>query len=192
MTATSQPALHVRNTPAGRLTPPKRVLLDLGPGEVRPCVLDACSTPVVGYLDPCFLGVRDETLALSRTRFRISNPSTLALSGTSSAGMEAILIHSIEPGATMTVGDNGILGRTLPAIGEPCGAKVIRLEAPCGRAIDPEDIRQALGRSGPMTLAAIVRAETSTMQHREAAAATEAPAAGMAVYSRSGHTQQES
>ena len=44
--------------------PPHRILLGPGPSEVAPSVLRAMSAPMVGHLDPYFLGLLDETKEL--------------------------------------------------------------------------------------------------------------------------------
>lgn len=129
---------------------------------VHPRVLHALSLPLVGHLDPYFLSLLDETQTLLRDVFQTANSFTLALSGTGSAGMEAVIVNLVESGDTVAVGVNGVFGTRLATIAERCGAKVIRLEAPWGRAIDPDAVRQALAQSGPLKVVAIVHAETST------------------------------
>ena len=73
-------------------------------------VLQSLSTPILGHLDPLFLTVMDDVQHLLRETFRTSNPLTIALSGTGSAGMEAAITNLIEPGDTVIVGMNGVFG----------------------------------------------------------------------------------
>ena len=61
---------------------PHRVLMGPGPSMVHPRVLHALSQPLLGHLDPVFLGLMNEIQALLRTTFRTENEFTIALSGT--------------------------------------------------------------------------------------------------------------
>ena len=70
-------------------TPPPRLLLGSGPSNVHPRVLEAMAQPLIGHLDPAFLDLLDEVQESLRRLFGTSNATTLPLSGTGSAGMEA-------------------------------------------------------------------------------------------------------
>jgi alanine-glyoxylate transaminase/serine-glyoxylate transaminase/serine-pyruvate transaminase len=129
---------------------------------VHPRVLRALSAPLLGHLDPLFLGVMTDIQSLLRTVFETDNPFTIAISGTGSAGMEASIINLIEPGNLVIVGVNGVFGTRLASVVDRCGGKAIRVEARWGECIQPETIEQALVRSGPVKAVAIVHAETST------------------------------
>ncbi len=144
------------------LRPPSRLLLGPGPSMVHPRVLRAMSAPLIGHLDPAFLGIMNEVQTLLRHAFRTSNPFTIAVSGTGSAGMEALLVNLIEPGDAAIVGVNGVFGTRMATIVERCGGKAIRVEAPWGRIIEPDTIAGALRRAGPVKVVALVHAETST------------------------------
>lgn len=143
-------------------SPPIRTLLGPGPSAVHPRVLRALSMPLVGHLDPTFIELMEETKQLLRATFLTENALTFPISATGSAGMEACLINLLEPGDTAVVGVNGVFGTRMVDIVERCGAKAIKLEAPWGNVIDPEDIRRALLENAPVKLVALVHAETST------------------------------
>lgn len=129
---------------------------------VHPRVLRALSMPLIGHLDPAFLGVMNDIQTLLRVVFQTSNRFTIAVSGTGSAGMEASIVNLVEPGDAVIVGVNGVFGTRWASAVERCGGKAIRVEAPWGQIIDPAAIEQALSRSGPVKAVAIVQAETST------------------------------
>ena len=80
------------------LDPPSRLLLGPGPSPVHPRVMRALSAPALGHLDPALLELLDETSGLLRGVFRTANKTTLAVSGTGMAGMEAVLGSLLEPG----------------------------------------------------------------------------------------------
>ena len=141
---------------------PRRLLLGPGPSNVHPRVLQALATPLVGHLDPTFLNVMNDIQALLRRVFSTTNPFTIAVSGTGSAGMEAAVVNVVEPGDAVIVGINGVFGTRLAAIVERCGGKVIRIEVPWGQVIEPEMMAAALRRSSPVKAVAFVHAETST------------------------------
>ena len=142
--------------------PPRRLLLGPGPSLVHPRVLQAMSTPLLGHLDPVFLGVMNDVQTLLRRTFSTANQFTIAISGTGSAGMEAAIVNLVEPGDAVVVGINGVFGTRLAGLVERCGGKVIRVEAPWGRIIEPESIASALRQSGSVKAVALVHAETST------------------------------
>lgn len=144
------------------LLPPHRLLLGPGPSMVHPRVLRAMSTPLLGHLDPAFLSVMNDIQALLRQVFGTADGFTIALSGTGSAGMEAAIVNVLEPGDAVIVGVNGVFGTRLATIVERGGGKAIRLEAPWGSIIQPEQVEAALQRSGPVKAVALVQAETST------------------------------
>ncbi len=141
---------------------PSRLLLGPGPSMVHPRVLRAMSAPLIGHLDPAFLRLMDEIQVLLRRTFMTRNVFTIAVSGTGSAGMEALFVNLIEPGDGVVIGVNGVFGTRMATVAERCGGKVIRVEAPWGRIIEPDAVRSALRRSGPVKAVAVVHAETST------------------------------
>jgi alanine-glyoxylate transaminase / serine-glyoxylate transaminase / serine-pyruvate transaminase len=143
-------------------TPPRRLLLGPGPSLVHPRVLRALSAPLLGHLDPVFLGVMNEIQSSLRRVFETQHPFTIAVSGTGSAGMEASIVNLIEPGDAVLVGVNGVFGTRLASIVDRCGGKAICIEAPWGDCIEPDAVEHALARSGPVKAVAIVHAETST------------------------------
>lgn len=141
---------------------PRRLLLGPGPSAVHPRVLRAMSTPLIGHLDPMFLGVMNDIQTLLRQVFATTNPFTLAISGTGSAGMEAAIVNMVEPGDQVIVGVNGVFGARLATIIERCGGNAIRVEVPWGQVIEPDSIAAVLQRSGPVKAVVLVHAETST------------------------------
>ncbi|MDE3225986.1 MAG: alanine--glyoxylate aminotransferase family protein [Nitrospirota bacterium] len=142
--------------------PSPRLLLGPGPSLVHPRVLRAMAAPLLGHLDPAFLQLMNEIQTMLRSVFRTDNRFTIALSGTGSAGMEALLVNLVEPGDAVIVGVNGVFGSRMATVVERCGGTPIRLEAPWGRIIEPDDVKAALARSGPVKAVALVHAETST------------------------------
>lgn len=143
------------------IDPGQRLLMGPGPSDVPPRVLQAMSAPCIGHLDPYFLSAMDETQQLLRHLFQTDNPLTIPVSGTGSAGMETCFVNLIEPGDEVLVCVNGVFGTRMSDIVGRIGGVLIRVDAPWGRAIDPEAVRRAVRGTGPKVLA-VVHAETST------------------------------
>ncbi|MFG0334576.1 MAG: pyridoxal-phosphate-dependent aminotransferase family protein, partial [Maioricimonas sp. JB049] len=148
-------------TPFPPVTPPRRILLGPGPSDISPRVLAAMAAPTVGHLDPYFLRIMNETQEMLRQVFRTTNPLTMSVSGTGSAGMEACVANLIEPGDRMIACINGVFGGRLADVAERCGAEVTRLERPFGEVFTAEEVEQAVRKVSPKVLG-IVHAETST------------------------------
>jgi alanine-glyoxylate transaminase/serine-glyoxylate transaminase/serine-pyruvate transaminase len=137
------------------------VLLGPGPSAIHPRVLRAMSTPILGYLDPEFFTIMDETQAMLRSVFQTGNDLTFPVSGTGSAGMETAIANFVEPGDRVLVCIKGFFGERLAEMAARYGGRVERLEKAWGEVFAPEEIERALGGQ-PVKLVAIVHAETST------------------------------
>jgi len=145
----------------GVLSPSPRLLLGPGPSQIAPRVLRACATPLLGYLDPEYIGLMDETQALLRYVFQTENSWTMCVPGTGMAGMEAALINVAEPGDDVVVCVNGVFGERMVEVARRAGVRVTRVDAAWGTAVQPEQVAEALGGVKAKAVA-IVHAETST------------------------------
>ena len=143
------------------LTPPRRVLMGPGPSDVDPRVLAALAQPTIGHLDPAFLDVMEQVRSMLQVVFGTTNPLTIPMSGTGSAGMEAAMVNLVEPGDRVLVGVNGVFGGRLCAVAERAGGEVVQVRADWGRALDPMAFRAAAGGRS-FKVVALVHAETST------------------------------
>ena len=92
------------------LQPSARVLLGPGPSNIHPRVMKAMLSPVVGHLDPDFVGVMEDIKKLLRMVFRTAKEITFPVSGTGSAGMGAVLANLVEEGDEVVVGVAGAFG----------------------------------------------------------------------------------
>lgn len=141
--------------------PPKRVLLGPGPSPVDDRVLKAMAAPLLGHLDPVFLRCMDDVQSLLRYVFETDNRVTIPISATGSAGMEAALVNSIEPGDDVVVCINGVFGERMRDIVGRAGGKAVVVEVKWGEAFDLDRIKAAVESCSPRVLS-IVHAETST------------------------------
>lgn len=144
------------------LDAPVRFLMGPGPSDVPPRVLRAMGEPVVGHLDPFFVEMLMEIRSLLQAALQTKNEMTLAISGTGSAGMEALLTNLLEPGDKAIVGINGVFGGRMAEVASRCGAEVIKIESPWGEPIRPEQVEEALKKNPGVKMVGVVHAETST------------------------------
>jgi alanine-glyoxylate transaminase/serine-glyoxylate transaminase/serine-pyruvate transaminase len=119
-------------------------------------------TPVIGYMDPQFLQLLDDTQRPLRTLFRTESDLTIAISGTGSAGMEAAIYNILEPGDKALVCISGFFGTRMAEMARRCGADVATVETDWGRIIEPEQVETALRAQPGTKVVTIVHGETST------------------------------
>ncbi len=158
MTSTEGPSLRGPQGETPRI--PERLLLGSGPSPVPRRVLDAMAQPTIGHLDPAFAALMEEVAELLRATFGTENRATLPISGTGSAGMDALVANFVEPGDRVVCGVNGLFGeRMADALGR-AGADVVRVEAQWGRAIEVE--RLIAAAHDGLDAMVVVHGETST------------------------------
>jgi alanine-glyoxylate transaminase / serine-glyoxylate transaminase / serine-pyruvate transaminase len=143
------------------LQPPRRLLYTPGPTMVEPSVYAALAKPLVGPLDPYFMGVLDEVREMLRSTFGTRNPFTMAISGTGSSGMEAAVANFVEPDSKFGVLVCGFFGTRIVEMGRRQGARTAVLEKPWGEVFGYEEVAEFVHREKPAVVA-FVHAETST------------------------------
>ena len=142
--------------------PPQRTLMGPGPSDVSQRVLSALARPTIGHLDPTFVGMMDEVKQLLQYAFQTSNSNTMAISAPGSAGMEACFVNLITPEDTVVVCRNGVFGARMIENVNRIGAKLVIVDSPWGRAIEPQLLEDALKQNPQANFVAFVHAETST------------------------------
>lgn len=140
---------------------PHRLLLGSGPSPVTERVLRALAAPTIGHLDPAFGELLDDLSERLRHVFHTENRVAFPVSGTGSAGMEAMVANLVEPGDRILCGVHGLFGQRMADELARHGADVVRVEAEWGRAIPTEVLLQAADE-GPFAAMFVVHGETST------------------------------
>ena len=135
-----------------------RLLMGPGPSNPYPEATLALARPLLGHLNPEFLELLDETCEMLRRMFTTVNATTLPISGTGSAGMEAAFVNLVGPGDAVVVGVNGLFGERMCEVASRCGADIIRVDARWGEPLDPDSLLHA--HPAPKVIA-LVHAETS-------------------------------
>ena len=148
--------------PYGQLTHEPRVLLGPGPSNLHPRIFQAMSSPILGYADPEFFRIMDQTMTLLRFLFQTKNELTITLPGTGMAAMETAIANLIEPGDEVIVGIHGFFGQRMAEIVERHGGTAIRVEVEFGQAIDPMLIRKQLESHPNVKAVGVIHADTST------------------------------
>ena len=144
------------------LNPTPRILMGPGPSDAHPRVLKAMATPLIGHLDPEFVGIMDEVKSMVQQTFLTINHLTFVVSAPGSAGMETCLVNLLEPGDECIICINGVFGGRMAEIADRCGATVHKVETEWGKVITPAQVKKALEKCPKPKLVALVHAETST------------------------------
>jgi len=122
-----------------------RLMMTPGPSSVDPRVYRALAAPIVGHLDPWFRTCMDETQTLLRQVFQTENRITMPLSASGSGGIEAAVVNTLEEGDEAVVCVNGYFSGRMYETALRTPAKVSKVEVPMGKAVDPDDVRKAVG-----------------------------------------------
>jgi alanine-glyoxylate transaminase / serine-glyoxylate transaminase / serine-pyruvate transaminase len=145
----------------GELLPPERLMLTPGPSCVDPRVYRAMAAPIVGHMDPWFTSMMDDVQVLMRRVFQTHNRVTFPISASGSGGIEAAVANALESGDECIVCVNGAFSERMAIIAERIPAKVIRVEAPYGRTVDPQDVIRA-GKGKKIKFVGLTHGETSS------------------------------
>ncbi|MEE9597923.1 MAG: alanine--glyoxylate aminotransferase family protein [Acidiferrobacterales bacterium] len=154
--------MATENLPFDQLKHQPRILLGPGPSNLHPRVFQAMACPILGYADPEFFVVMDETMALLRSLFQTQNTLTITLPGTGTAAMEAAIANLVEPGDEIIVGIHGFFGQRMAEIVERHGGKAIRVQVNFGETIDPGLIKEQLNSHPRAKAVGLIHGETSS------------------------------
>ena len=145
----------------GELLPPDRLTMTPGPSCVDPRVYRAMAAPIVGHMDPWFTRMMDDVQELLRQVFQTRNHLTFPISASGSGGIEAAVMNALDAGDECIVCINGAFSERMAIIAERIPAKVIRVEAPYGRTVDPQDVLRA-GKGRKIKFVGLAHGETSS------------------------------
>jgi len=117
--------------------------------------------PIVGHLDAYFIQIMEEIQQLLKTAYGTKAGTTMVISGTGSAGMEAAVANFMEPGTKFAVFANGYFSDRLTEMAKRQGANVVRFEKAWGETFGDEEAAEFIRREKPGVVG-YVHAETST------------------------------
>jgi alanine-glyoxylate transaminase / serine-glyoxylate transaminase / serine-pyruvate transaminase len=145
----------------GEILPPYRLMMTPGPSCVDPRVYRAMAAPIVGHMDPWFTQMMGDVQELLRRVFQTQNRITFPISASGSGGIEAAVMNLLDAGDECIVCINGAFSERMAIIAERIPAKVIRVEAPYGRTVDPQDVLRA-GKGRKIKFVGLAHGETSS------------------------------
>jgi alanine-glyoxylate transaminase/serine-glyoxylate transaminase/serine-pyruvate transaminase len=132
-----------------------------GPGDVDEDVLNNLARPVIRHYGPEWLEIYNEMQGLLKKVFKTQN-YIYFVPGPASALMDMAIGSLLSTGEKIIVGDNGFFGERLVHISEGYGLETIKLTAPLGKPLDPEDLRRLLKEHPDAKAVALVHHETGT------------------------------
>ena len=142
------------------IDPETATFLIAGPVRIHPRVLRAMSTPSLNHRGEYFHGVVAEIRELLPVLFGTTRGRTAILTGSGSAGLEAVYASLVRKGERTLVLKNGNFGERSDEIVRRYGDAVTTLEAPWGQPI-PVDAAAAELEKGDVRAVAVVHNETS-------------------------------
>jgi alanine-glyoxylate transaminase/serine-glyoxylate transaminase/serine-pyruvate transaminase len=137
------------------------LLMGPGPSYVSEEIYEALRKPTLGHLDPYFIEIMDEIKQLQQQLMQTDNHLTIPISGTGSAGMEAVFVNLIEKGDPVLILINGVFGTRMKDVAERLGADVDSVEFTWGCPVEQQAVADQLAKKR-YKLVAMVHAETST------------------------------
>ncbi|MBE3557074.1 MAG: alanine--glyoxylate aminotransferase family protein [Firmicutes bacterium] len=141
--------------------PEKRHLQLPGPTAVPPRVLRAMERPMISHRSPEFAQLVADITADLQWVFCTTHPVYI-INGSGTAGLEAAAANTISSGERVLVVVGGSFGRRFAAIYQAFGANVETIEVPPGKAVDPQQVVEALTRHPDTRVVAVTHHETST------------------------------
>jgi alanine-glyoxylate transaminase/serine-glyoxylate transaminase/serine-pyruvate transaminase len=132
-----------------------------GPGDVDEDVLVSLATPVIRHYGPQWMEIYNETQGLLKQVFKTNN-EIFFVPGAASALMDMAIGSLLATGDKVIVGDNGFFGARLAHIARGYGLQTITLDAPLGKPLDPDGLRNLLKQHPDAKVVALVHHETGT------------------------------
>jgi alanine-glyoxylate transaminase/serine-glyoxylate transaminase/serine-pyruvate transaminase len=119
------------------------------------------AAPIVGHVDPWFTAMMGDVQTLLRSVFQTQNRITFPISASGSGGIEAAVVNPLEDGDECIVCVNGAFSERMAIMAERITPRVIRVEVPYGRTVDPEDVRR-VGKGKKIKFVGLTHGETSS------------------------------
>ena len=132
-----------------------------GPGDVDEDVLASAATPVIRHYGPEWMEIYNEMQGLLKQVFKTNN-EIFFVPGPASSLMDMAIGSLLATGEKIIVGDNGFFGERLALIARGYGLETITLNAPLGKPLDPQGLRELLQKHPDVKVLALVHHETGT------------------------------
>lgn len=136
-------------------------LLIPGPTPLPPAVREAMASAMVNHRGEEFGVALHTVLGGLQQIFRTSSP-ILPFTASGSGGLEAAVANVLSPGDRVLALSCGHFGERFAAAASTFGADVVKVEAEWGRAIDPQQVADAVRRHPGIKAVLVTHNETST------------------------------
>jgi len=132
-----------------------------GPTPVPDSILKSMTKQMIDHRGPEFVEMLNKVTDTLKKIYQTKGDIFL-LTGSGTGGMEAAVVNTLSPGDKVLVVSNGAFGDRFGNIAQAFGAQVERLNLEWGKAVDPQQVRQALSKDGGVKAVLVTHNETST------------------------------
>ena len=139
----------------------KHYLLAPGPTPVPPAVLQAMAQPIIHHRTPEYEALFDEVRRDLRLLFQCKN-EVLMFAASGTGAMEGAVVNTLSPGDQVVVVHGGKFGERWAEICQAYGLRVLTVDVPYGKSVDPAVVAAALQRASEIKAVFATQSETST------------------------------
>ena len=139
----------------------KRYLLAPGPTPIPPEVLQAMALPIIHHRAPEYEALFAEVRRDLRLLFQCRN-EVLMFAASGTGAMEGAVVNTLSPGDRVVVIRGGKFGERWAEICEAYGARVVPVDVPYGKSVDPGTLADVLKREPGVRAVFATHSETST------------------------------
>ncbi len=139
----------------------KRYLLAPGPTPIPPEVLQVMAQPIVHHRAPEYEALFADVRRDLRLLFQCKN-EVLMFASSGTGAMEGAVVNTLSPGDQVVVVRGGKFGERWVEICEAYGVRVLPVDVPYGKSVDPAVVATVLKREPAVKAVFATHSETST------------------------------
>ncbi len=139
----------------------KRYLLAPGPTPIPPEVLQAMAQPIIHHRAPEYEALFADVRRDLRLLFQCKN-EVLMFAASGTGAMEGAVVNTLSPGDPVVVVRGGKFGERWAEICEAYGVRVLPVDVPYGKSVDPAAVAAVLQREPAVKAVFATHSETST------------------------------
>ncbi len=139
----------------------KHYLLAPGPTPIPPDVLQAMALPIIHHRTPEYEALFADVRRDLRILFQCKN-EVLMFAASGTGAMEGAVVNTLSPGDQVVVVRGGKFGERWAEICEAYGVRVLAVDVPYGKSVDPAAVAAVLEREPAVKAVFATQSETST------------------------------
>ncbi len=139
----------------------KRYLLAPGPTPIPPEILQAMALPIIHHRAPEYEALFADVRRNLRLVFQCRN-EVLMFAASGTGAMEGAVVNTLSPGDQVVVIRGGKFGERWAEICETYGVRVLPVDVPYGKSVDPGAVADVLKREPGVRAVFATQSETST------------------------------